>query len=1638
MSDQEKIIRVIDYLLALTKINTKIIQDLADYRKVLWIYKIPHESKYCYARTWEVEDEHSEDIWIEIKKLPEPHLPKIPDICIDWIDRDSLWNTKELPELKKSILIKQETSDPETGNPTLAEETKSLDEHPELRLAWDDYLEKRWLPWSDLYNRYIAVLDVYKELFYIYQEQQKLGEQYELVYCQGLLTWKTPNGRTVRRHLIYAKASLEFEAHLGKFVVRASTEGDQADIELDMLELNEQPKNLRELSEKVQEKIRGNIWDRASIDMILNSITNSLVAEGQGEYSNLGLEPEDLTANSKPRVEFAPALILRKRSLRGLEQLLIRMKDRIEKGEIVPDEFLDLCENLDNTENKAEESAERHYEPKDSEIYFPLSANDEQRRIIHILDFQKGVVVQGPPGTGKSHTIANLISHLLAFGMRILVTSKSPRALQVLKDKLPDEIKPLCISLLGNSLEERESLEQSVSGILAKLDKRDEIGTIELIDNLEKQLQGFRASKTETEKKLIALREIETYKHIVGDGIYLGTATEIARKIKQEESLFGWFVDKLSIDATMPFSSEEIISFCNDLVELSEEEEQQLMLVIPDSNNELPDIEDMQKLFKKEMEARLIVENKKSLLTSQESHAMRRVGNESIKQLASSLEDIYVEIEAVKKKPSPWIPAALREILSGDEAKWEELHKLSLIHSKNLRPRATGIDNVDFAIPADLDPKKLLNDARVLKAHFAANGSKGFLIFKPKAIRENGSWLKKLRVDGKVCTNTETLQHLIDYLSVEQELKYIWSIWAGKAESCGESFLMQITEIEALINLLQKLLYLSELKKKAEAIIANIKGLNVPDWINTAAIKILEETCEAVLDELHYLSIVDEIEGLEQKIFKMIARGDIHPIINEVAKSFKYREIEQYIKTIERIRALRLRAENVRRKHEITEKIKESAPYLAEFLTKCREPEIWTDRLKKLSKAWAWAKAKNWIEDLLSSDVNSLKRHTNRLEEEIRKAIAVLASDRAWKYCFTRMHETHRRHLMGWQNEMKLLGKGKGKHAHTHRQNALRHLNECREAVPAWIMPLHRVYDTVDAGAGIFDVIIVDEASQCGPEAIPLFYLSKRILIVGDDKQISPEAVGINRDEIQQLMRNYLYDFHHADSFDVENSLFTHAKLRFSNRITLREHFRCMPEIIQFSNDLCYRSDPLIPLRQYPLERLEPLKAVYVKKGYREGLRQDVINRPEAEMLALSVNQCCKDKIYDSMTMGVIVLQGEAQAYQIENLLLKYIGAEEMKKRRIICGNPYSFQGDERDVIFLSMVAAPNERIGPLNQAADQRRFNVAASRAKEQMWLFHSVTVNDLSESCLRRRLLDYFYNPKSVISQALGESAEELREKAFKANRQIEKPPFPFESWFEVDVALDIASHGFRVVPQLLFADKRIDLVVQGPKAQLAVECDGDYWHGIDEYVKDIERQRKLERCGWTFLRIRGSEYYSRRQKVLENLLDVLNKMKIFPVNRNHIIEETDEDTFRDSADHLKDLIEDETTSDESEEVDEKAPDTISEEDSFLANIRTKKNPTTIQEAFNIDSIDLGRIILEILKNRPKYSCVRSKMPTYILKLWGIRTRGIPRRRFARKIDNLIQDLANKDYITIYESVNKRIKLGMSWHEYPGIDFF
>ncbi|MFN3384068.1 MAG: DUF559 domain-containing protein, partial [Archaeoglobaceae archaeon] len=120
-----------------------------------------------------------------------------------------------------------------------------------------------------------------------------------------------------------------------------------------------------------------------------------------------------------------------------------------------------------------------------------------------------------------------------------------------------------------------------------------------------------------------------------------------------------------------------------------------------------------------------------------------------------------------------------------------------------------------------------------------------------------------------------------------------------------------------------------------------------------------------------------------------------------------------------------------------------------------------------------------------------------------------------------------------------------------------------------------------------------------------------------------------------------------------------------------------------------------------------------------------------------------------------------------------------------------------------------------------------------------------------------------------------KEIRERP----RQLGNQPKPYESWFEVDVALELLRRGYRVIPQYEVSGYRIDLVIEGDVNRLAVECDGDEWHGLERFDYDIARQRQLERAGWKFVRIRASEFYANRNRAVELIEEACRKLDIHP---------------------------------------------------------------------------------------------------------------------------------------------------------------
>jgi len=150
-----------------------------------------------------------------------------------------------------------------------------------------------------------------------------------------------------------------------------------------------------------------------------------------------------------------------------------------------------------------------------------------------------------------------------------------------------------------------------------------------------------------------------------------------------------------------------------------------------------------------------------------------------------------------------------------------------------------------------------------------------------------------------------------------------------------------------------------------------------------------------------------------------------------------------------------------------------------------------------------------------------------------------------------------------------------------------------------------------------------------------------------------------------------------------------------------------------------------------------------------------------------------------------------------------------------------------------------------------------------------HSLDPNrDLKDGDLRLRLIRHAQNP-----YAMDNAINYLKQQA--------------ESEFEVQVSKRLRQAGFKVIPQWKVGAFRIDMVVEGAGKRLAVECDGEKYHGNDKLEEDMKRQAILERLGWTFTRIRGSKFFRNPD---EAMVDVFKKLEAMEIPPEALQEEAD----------------------------------------------------------------------------------------------------------------------------------------------------
>ena len=1145
---------------------------------------------------------------------------------------------------------------------------------------------------------------------------------------------------------------------------------------------------------------------------------------------------------------------------------------------VCPDVFPTLASGLTPTLSLEAKLAATAGE--DPDVLLAKPANPEQLAIAHEVEHNNVVLVQGPPGTGKTHTIANLLGHFLSQGKRVLVTSQTTKALSVVKDLLPKEIQPLCVTMLGD----RKDLEQTSSELITRLTRLN-------VEDLEARIRALGLERhrlgtalADRRRRIFEQRRIE-HEAVEFNGRRY-TLTEIAKFLREAERLQALIPGEVA-EGPMPLSFRELLELYGTNGRWDAETARDLSGLLPGFEL-LPDADTMRGMNRRwrdvlaEDAGDVTIDERRSA-SGERLHAFMK-GGETL--LVAPESGISALTPAMDLSPLTETDEMKRLALSlglADEGCREAFEQLEreLAAANELAlavDRASLLDNRTVVIPDAIDADAAMKAAEWFTAN-DPDGSTGFLgrLFNKEA-REAADALAGVEVDGSRPASKEAFEAVALHARLKAAVKTVARTWDSLAERADAPAF-------------------ATYGNNAVRTLFTRYGTSLSDtciWWRRVFVPYIEGLLSAGIEAEGMKELLESADPLEAaRRFATDVLAPVHTARHREAELLALREWQATesqklyaaapaCATARRLAAAtlvdpdawELEAERLRklledqplfaRRTELLERLRAAAPEWANAL-EAGEPGFTTSNPSpEITNAWLYRQLERIYTRATAADLDALQSDAERLCADLREATAQLAVAKAWLAVKSRLSNGPAlSNLFSLAAYMK-RAVGRGRKSAAWRREVNRLLPACQQAVPVWIMMIQDALLNFST-ASKFDVIVVDEASQADMTALPLLYMGKKVIVVGDDRQVTPLSVGTSEAAVDALCARHLEGrVKEPKLYDSRLSLYGLVQSMAFPAHMLVEHFRSVPEIIGWCSRLSYNGT-IRPLRDASSSSLKPAVLPWRTRGT---AGDNGVNEEEAQAVIRLLRAMIHDPAYDGKTFGIIPMRSVygAQVNRIRRLLVENFDPREIERRRIHCGISAEFQGDERDVVILSLVdsAAPGLPLRKETDGADgmmKKRWNVAVSRARDQLWLVHSFDpAAQLKPDDLRRSLFDW---ADGVMSGTIG-AAE----------------PFDLpDPEFTGQVLRALRKRGYRVEAGHDAGAWRLDMVVRARGRAAAIECDGSGREDEDAIRRDMERQTVLERAGWKFVRVRSADWFRRPEKTLERVCEALAALGIAP---------------------------------------------------------------------------------------------------------------------------------------------------------------
>ena len=1463
---RDRLLRVFRYLQALNEHRNPVKRNIREQLWTLWLSDLPDHpsikkgtSQLAVSSAPTDEDGlptagQESDFVLTIARPKLTSAPPPPKVIAPWLEPGWEDPFKEVLTLE----FKNEPSQGGASRIRFVSDPKRVAVFDEWKLLRDR--------WAKEERPARAAMKIFEDFYELYGRVEREAERVEIVLGDGILSWRRAEG-SVYHPVLLQRLQLSFSPSVPEFTLAETEHPVELYSALFQSMADVDGRAIGRCRDELEREGYSPLGDGPTSGFLERLVVQ---LSPRGEFVETGA-PDAETDN--PRVGRQPVLFLRARTLGFAAAIEAVLDDLRNRGDL-PWSLLNIvglepppppdCENFDPCGDGS---------PEEADILLTKPANPEQIQIARRTNHAGGVLVQGPPGTGKTYTIGNLIGHLLAKGKSVLVTSHTTKALRMVRSQIVPELRSLSVSLLENDLDGHTQLESAVSTIADRLSRTDARSLEDAADRLAQERAELLDRLAELRRRLTAARADEYRDVIVGGKSW--SPAEAARKVARELEMNGWIPGPVRAGVELPVSGGELAELYATNRSISPDVENELSGHLP-GPNELPVPGDFEELVR---EKTRLEQTEHEFRADLWQSASRPVPADALVVLASKLKQAVDVLASTER----WKLAAIYAGRGGGPHRetWEKL--VTLVEQVHLE--AAGAQEILIQHATVLADESLLEQheqtATEIHGHLRNGGNLG--LFSLLTHKRWKRFIRTTRVDGGLPKLPEQFLAASKFSRIKLLRRSLATRWDRQMVPLGASESAEMG---------------TELEKGAIQFCGPIRDcLAWHSQVWTPLEKELRD-CGFLWDR--FLSNQPVMVGDDGELMRLrkAVHGPLQPILAARSEHLKLAEINQKLIEIaaglavargsfiesraiaslcEAVDLLDTRAyrrahtrlfelhelqRKLQRRNVLLARLESDAPGWAASVRARRGPHASATVPGDPSQAWTWRQIQDELDRRASLSIDELQTSIERLTSKLQAATIDLIDHRAWMFQARRTSLPERQALIGWLDTIRKIGKGTGIRAPRLRAEAARKMNECWGAVPVWVMPLSRVVENFDAGKSRFDVVIIDEASQSDVMALVALYLGHTVVVVGDHEQVSPSAVGQDATVIQNLIDQFLQAIPNAHLYDGQTSVYDLARQSFGDTIRLVEHFRCVTEIIQFSNHLSYDGE-VRALRDPSRVRLRPHVLAYQVTDSR---RAGKVNHEEAKVIASLIVAALEQTEYQTnefgrtSSFGVVSLVGEEQALEIDRLLRKWLMPDVYERHRLLCGTSAQFQGDERDVVFLSIVDTPTGNVLPFrDQQMFKQRFNVAASRARDQLWVVHSLDPQaDLQPGDLRRRLIEHAQAPEFL-------------------TRTLEDKRNPVQSALERDVMKHLVEAGYHVIPQWKVGSGSIDLVVEGNGRRLAIECEGDRELPVEKLRDDVDHQSMLQRLGWRFARVRGSMFFREPNRALRPVFEKLKSLDI-----------------------------------------------------------------------------------------------------------------------------------------------------------------